>query len=349
VINIKQLFNKSGMMIVFFAVTFFLCSFLISLLINADNSDILSSFSDKANYLVVTQEHNSGSALTYSDIANILSVYPVKGTVKIELYNKLGYMMFNYLDKENPGGAVQLLDVYGDTPQAVIKPVLEPYCMEVDGHNTINLMGENYIVVALNIYSNGSSTDFILNSAGFKNSKISFQGLSIILDAGESTSSVTDSFINDITKKNPQVGCTVVKLSEVLSESGAIGPNKAIIIIAILLIGLLMMLNASVFTNSWISSKKSEIIARRICGADDSDIKKLIFGYYIIISAVGTLIGFVITFSVMSLPFVSYYLGSVNPAAGFISAVFLLIISGIISYDRGEKYSHEQIDVLRRM
>ena len=130
------------MMIVFLAATFFLCSFLISLLINANNSDILSSFSDKANYLVITQEQHSDSALTYSDIANILSAYPVKGAVKIELYNKSGYMLYNYRDNENPGGAVQLLVVAGDTPQAVIKPVLEPYCMAVDGHNAINLMGE---------------------------------------------------------------------------------------------------------------------------------------------------------------------------------------------------------------
>ena len=337
------------MMIVFLGATFFLCSFLISLLINADNSDILSSFSDKADYLVITQEQHSGSALTYSDISDIQSAYPIKGAVKIELYNKSGYMLYNYRDNENPGGAVQLLDVAGDTPQAVIKPVLEPYCMTVDGKNTINLMGENYVVAGLNIYANDGSADFILNSAGLKSSKIYFQGLTIVLDAGESTSSVTDSFINDITKKNPQVECTVAKLSEILSESGAFGPNKAIIIIAILLIGLLLMLNAGVFTASWISSKKSEIIARRICGADDKDIKKLIFGYYFIISVIGTLVGFVLTFAVMSLPVVSYYFGSVNPAAGFISAVFLLIISGIISYDRSEKYSHEQIAVLRRM
>lgn len=93
------------MMIVFFAATFFLCSFLITMFINADNSDILRSFSEDAKYIVINQNENSGSALAYSDVARLLSKYRTKGAVKIELYNKSGYMLYNYRDNENPGGA----------------------------------------------------------------------------------------------------------------------------------------------------------------------------------------------------------------------------------------------------
>lgn len=36
-------------------------------------------------------------------------------------------------------------------------------------------------------------------------------------------------------------------------------------------------------------------MARRICGADDADIKKMIFINFLMISAVGILIGFIVT------------------------------------------------------
>ena len=106
-------------------------------------------------------------------------------------------------------------------------------------------------------------------------------------------------------------------------------------------------MNSGVFTWSWINSKRSEIMARRICGADDADIKKMIFINFLMISAVGILIGFIVT--LLLTPAVSYYLGNIRISAGLISVAFILLIGGIISYSLSDKYSHEQVISLRRV
>ena len=113
--------------------------------------------------------------------------------------------------------------------------------------------------------------------------------------------------------------------------------------------GLLILMNSGVFTWSWINSKRSEIMARRICGADDADIKKMIFINFLMISAVGILIGFIVTLLLTLIPAVSYYLGNIRISAGLISVAFILLIGGIISYSLSDKYSHEQVISLRRV
>ncbi len=133
-----------------------------------------------------------------------------------------------------------------------------------------------------------------------------------------------------------------------MNESSGKSSDTAIVIIAVLLIGLLLLINASAFTSSWINSKKSEIAARRICGADNADIKRRIFKNHFLVCATGTLIGFVLTFILNILIDVSFYIGIINWAAGALTAIFLITVSSIISYVEAAKYSREQVVTLRR-
>ena len=84
------------MMITFFAVTYFLCTFLISVSVNSVDSDIISSFSDKAEMIIVQQDNNSENALTYSDTGDVLSRYKAAGAVKLVTEYSSGYALFDY-------------------------------------------------------------------------------------------------------------------------------------------------------------------------------------------------------------------------------------------------------------
>ena len=71
------------MMITFFAVTYFLCAFLISMFLNSVSSGVAGRLSDNAEIITVNQDHNSESALTYSDLGDILSKYKAVGAIKL--------------------------------------------------------------------------------------------------------------------------------------------------------------------------------------------------------------------------------------------------------------------------
>lgn len=345
----KQIFYKSGMILAFFTATFFLCTFLISMLINKSRADIINQFSDNAKYIVLTQDNNSSDALGYTDVINVLSECKAKGAIEFTTYNQTGYILYNYKDDSALKSSWQSLDLRSETPQAVIQTVLLPYSMEIEQKPTINLMGENYQITGLDIYSGSDNPDFLLNIAGLKNSDVAFKGITIIIDADEETSTVIEHFRVKIQKKNREADFTVTKMPEVKEENNAIGPDKIIIVIGILLIGILLVINAGVFTSSWIGSKKSEIMARRICGASDNDIKRLVFKYYLITSLTGVFLGFLLTLIVSNLPVVSFFLGRIELTAGFISSLFLMLVSLVVSCDCAADFSDGQVSELRRL
>ena len=326
------------MMITFFAVTYFLCAFLISMFLNSVSSGVAGRLSDNAEIITVNQDHNSESALTYSDIGDILSKYKAVGAIKLVIEYNSGYALFDYEKTSSENSA----------PTAVIKPELEPYCMTINGRKTINFIGQNYTVSSINIYG-GKDSDFILQSDKLSGSTVRFSGLTLIIDNKDKTPSVTESIKSDITGKNPDTNIRTDDISKIAGKGNLFTSGNIVIIIAILLIGLLILMNSGVFTWSWINSKRSEIMARRICGADDADIKKMIFINFLMISAVGILIGFIVTLLLTLIPAVSYYLGNIRISAGLISVAFILLIGGIISYSLSDKYSHEQVISLRRV
>ncbi len=345
----KQIFYKSNTILTFFATTFFLCTFLISMLINKGSADIINQFSDNAKYIVLTQDNNSIDALGYADVIKVLSECKAKGAIEFKTENQTGYIMYNYKDDSDLMGSWQSLNLKSDTPQAIIKTVLMPYSMEIEQKMTVNLMGENYQITGLNIYSGSDEPDFLLNIAGLKNSDVKFKGITIIIDADEETPAVSEHFREKIQKKNREADFTATKIAEITEDNNVIEPDKIIIVVGILLIGLLLVINAGVFTSSWIGSKKSEIMARRICGASDNDIKTLVFKYYMIISLTGVFIGFITILAVSSLPVVAFYLGRIELTAGFISSLFLMVISLVVSYDCAVNFSDGQVAELRRL
>lgn len=326
------------MMITFFAVTYFLCTFLISMFLNSVSSGVAGRLSDNAEIITVNQDNNSESALTYSDLGDILSKYKAVGAIKLVIEYNSGYALFDYEKTSSENSA----------PTAVIKPELEPYCMTINGRKTINFIGQNYTVSSINIYG-GKDSDFILQSDKLSGSTVRFSGLTLIIDNKDKTPSVTESIKSDITGKNPDTNIRTDDISKIAGKGNLFTSGNIVIIIAILLIGLLILMNSGVFTWSWINSKRSEIMARRICVADDADIKKMIFINFLIISAVGILIGFIVTLLLTLIPAVSYYLGNIRISAGLISVTFILLIGGIISYSLSDKYSHEQVISLRRV
>ena len=84
------------MMITFFAVTYFLCAFLISMSLNSISSGVAGRPSDNAEIITVNQDNNSESALTYSDLGDILSKYKAVGAIKLVIEYNSGYALFDY-------------------------------------------------------------------------------------------------------------------------------------------------------------------------------------------------------------------------------------------------------------
>lgn len=152
------------MMITFFAVTYFLCAFLISMFLNSVSSGVAGRLSDNAEIITVNQDHNSENALTYSDIGDILSKYKAVGAIKLVTEYNSGYALFDYEKTSSENSA----------PTAVIKPELEPYCMTINGRKTINFIGQNYTVSSINIYG-GKDSDFILQSNKLSGITVRFQ------------------------------------------------------------------------------------------------------------------------------------------------------------------------------
>ena len=69
------------------------------------------------------------------------------------------------------------------------------------------------------------------------------------------------------------------------------------------------------------------MVARRICGADSDDIRKLIFLYAVIADATGMAGGFLLTFIISLIPQVTFYLGSIRLSYGLLIAVILTAVN----------------------
>lgn len=203
------------MMITFFAVTYFLCTFLISMFLNSVSSGVAGRLSDNAEIITVNQDHNSESALTYSDIGDILSKHKAVGAIKLVIEYNSGYALFDYEKTSSENSA----------PTAVIKPELEPYCMTINGRKTINFIGQNYTVSSINIYG-GKDSDFILQSDKLSGSTVRFSGLTLIIDNKNKTPSVTESIKSDITGKNPDTNIRTDDISKIAEK--AISLHQAI-------------------------------------------------------------------------------------------------------------------------
>ncbi len=324
----------------FFAATFFLCTVLMSLIINYGYSDIYGQFSDRAKYIVIRQQATEENSLCYSDVEKLLSYTKTKGTVLLDMGGNIGYVLFN----GSYSGVFADIDTGSDTPQMIIKPQYMPYSMLVDNVPVISFMGNDAKITGYNIYSGLTGADYICNTAVLKNSGVKFQGLTLIMDgAAEEISG----FLNDIKSQNSSVRYTEKSLSEVAEQEHGFTDN-AIEITVILLVGLLMTVNSGVFISSWLRAKRREIAARRICGASPSDIKRLVFINTLTVCFTGTAAGFLLTYIATKFTGLSFYLGSMEPMAGFISTAFFTTVGVITAYIQSVKYSGEQIVMIRR-
>lgn len=344
----RQLFNKSGTIIAFFAFTFFLCTFLISVLFNSGNGDIYDQFSENAVYAVIEQDNTKEDALSYSDIAAKLSEFPnARGAVFLELFDISGYLLFDNDPKGGFSGVFRSVNTNTDEPQLILAPAYEPLCMSQSGASYLNLNGKKYRVVGNNIYTGMSGSAFYGNFAGIADSNTKFQGLSIIIDAGEETSRL----LNALNSKISAVGNANISsksLSSLKKDTAGNGMDKIVVIFAVFMIGTMLITSAGVFTENWAASKMSEIKARRICGADDNDIRNFIFIRYFAVCIAGTMLGAVITALSVGFTPAVYYLGSINIFAGAVSAAFFTIFGGISAYRFAVKISRRQIAMLRR-
>lgn len=318
-----------------------------SLIINYGYSDIYSQFSDNAKYIVIRQQATEENSLCYSDVEKLLSYTKTKGTVLLDMGGgTIGYVLFLFNGSgEKPySGVFADIDTGSDTPQMIIKPQFMPYSMLVDNVPVISFMGNDAEITGYNIYSGLSGADYICNIAVLKNSGVKFQGLTLIMDgAAEEISG----FLNDIKSQNSSVRYTEKSLSEVAEQEHGFFDN-AIEITVILLVGLLMTVNSGVFISSWLRAKRQEIAARRICGASPSDIKRLVFINTVTVCFTGTAAGFLLTYIATKFTGLSFYLGNMEPMAGFISTAFFTMVGVITAYIQSVKYSGEQIVMIRR-
>lgn len=92
----RQLFNKSGMITVFYSAVLTLCTILMSLFFNIGSSDITDRFSDNAVLLEINQNNYSDNALSYSDIADVLAKNKARGAMLINASGKGYALIFLY-------------------------------------------------------------------------------------------------------------------------------------------------------------------------------------------------------------------------------------------------------------
>ena len=128
----RQLFNKSGMIIVFYSAVLTLCTILLSLFFNIGSSDITDRFSDDAVLLEITQDNYSDNALSYSDIADILAKNKARGAMLINASGK-GYALFNYSDSDLSYALMNSDDIKSDTPKAVVSTQKLTQTMDIGG------------------------------------------------------------------------------------------------------------------------------------------------------------------------------------------------------------------------
>ena len=132
----RQLFNKSGMIIVFYSAVLTLCTILLSLFFNIGSSDITDRFSDDAVLLEITQDNYSDNALSYSDIADILAKNKARGAMLINASGK-GYALFNYSDSDLSYALMNSDDIRSDTPKAVVSTQKLTQTMDIGDYKSV--------------------------------------------------------------------------------------------------------------------------------------------------------------------------------------------------------------------
>lgn len=288
----RQLFNKSGMIIVFYSAVLTLCTILLSLFFNIGSSDITDRFSDDAVLLEITQDNYSDNALSYSDIADILAKNKARGAMLINASGK-GYALFNYSDSDLSYALMNSDDIRSDTPKAVVSTQKLTQTMDIGGKQTINLFSSDHEVIGTDIYSGANSLNaYTTNFAGVAKSTVIFQNITLIADCGEGTAYIANNIRNDIETDRDTISCSVNVQSDVKTAAGGTKGLSAVTVVIVALTGICLILSSGVFMSAWLDSKQSEMVARRICGADSDDIRKLIFLYAVIADAVGMSVGF---------------------------------------------------------
>lgn len=345
----RQLFNKSGMITVFYSAVLTLCTILMSLFFNISSSDITDRFSDDAVLLEITQDNYSDNALSYSDIADILAKNKARGAMLINASGK-GYALFNYSDSDLSYALMSNDDIRSDTPKAVVSTQKLPQTMvDIGGKQTINLFSSDHEVIGTDIYSGANSLNaYTTNFAGVAKSTVIFQNITLIADCGEGTAYIANNIRNDIEADRDTISCSVNAQSDVKTAAGGTKGLSAVTVVIVALTGICLILSSGVFMSAWLDSKQSEMVARRICGADSDDIRKLIFLYAVIADVTGMAVGFLLTFIISLIPQVTFYLGSIRLSYGLLIAVILTAVNIVTAYRQSVKYSGKMINSLRR-
>lgn len=344
----RQLFNKSRMIIVFYSAVLTLCTILLSLFFNIGSSDITDRFSDDAVLLEITQDNYSDNALSYSDIADILAKNKARGAMLINASSK-GYALFNYSDSDLSYALMNSDDIRSDTPKAVVSTQKLTQTMDIGGKQTINLFSSDHEVIGTDIYSGANSLNaYTTNFAGVAKSTVIFQNITLIADCGEGTAYIANNIRNDIETDRDTIICSVNVQSDVKTAAGGTKGLSAVTVVIVALTGICLILSSGVFMSAWLDSKQSEMVARRICGADSDDIRKLIFLYAVIADAIGMTVGFLLTFIISLIPQVTFYLGSIRLSYGLLIAVILTAVNIVTAYRQSVKYSGKMINSLRR-
>lgn len=227
----RQLFNKSGMIIVFYSAVLTLCTILLSLFFNIGSSDITDRFSDDAVLLEITQDNYSDNALSYSDIADILAKNKARGAMLINASGK-GYALFNYSDSDLSYALMNSDDIRSDTPKAVVSTQKLTQTMDIGGKQTINLFSSDHEVIGTDIYSGANSLNaYTTNFAGVAKSTVIFQNITLIADCGEGTAYIANNIRNDIEAECDTINCSVNAQSDVKTAAGGTKGLSAVTVV----------------------------------------------------------------------------------------------------------------------
>lgn len=234
----RQLFNKSGMITVFYSAVLTLCTILLSLFFNIGSSDITDSFSGNAVLLEITQDNYSDNALSYSDIADILAKNKARGAMLINASGK-GYALFNYSDSDLSYALMNSDDIRSDTPKAVVSTQKLTQTMDIGGKQTINLFSYDHEVIGTDIYSGANSINaYTTNFAGVAKSTVIFQNITLIADCGEGTAYIANNIRNDIETDRDTISCSVNAQSDVKTAAGGTKGLSALTVVIVALTGI---------------------------------------------------------------------------------------------------------------
>lgn len=260
-----------------------------------------------------------------------------------------GYALFNYSDSDLSYALMNSDDIRSDTPKAVVSTQKLTQTMDIGGKQTINLFSSDHEVIGTDIYSGANSLNaYTTNFAGVAKSTVIFQNITLIADCGEGTAYIANNIRNDIETDRDTIICSVNVQSDVKTAAGGTKGLSAVTVVIVALTGICLILSSGVFMSAWLDSKQSEMVARRICGADSDDIRKLIFLYAVIADVAGMAVGFLLTFIISLIPQVTFYLGSIRLSYGLLIAVILTAVNIVTAYRQSVKYSGKMINSLRR-